>query len=71
MQRLKTEFAQALQESGRDPNLQMMSSNDFKAMILDRHYQLILSDEERQALTTVLGDEFSDKLKPLSLHSFS
>lgn len=42
-----------------------MTGYEFKTYILDRYYTSILSDDERFAISVTLGNEFSEKIKPL------
>ena len=70
--RIRQEFIQASFEIGRDQNtiacknkilslltyLSIVTGIEFKTYILDKYYYLILSDDERQALSVTMAKEF-------------
>ena len=50
--------------------LNLVSGNDFKALVLDRHYSNILSENERQAIRQLLLVDFHDVVKYTQLTDY-
>ena len=69
LKKLKSEYAQALTELGRDANLQVLPSQDLKSALLDKHYHLLLTEEERSSIAQILSMESGDKVKPTTIMS--
>jgi hypothetical protein len=56
-------------ESGKDPKKEHndLTSTEFKLFVLDRHYSVFLSEEDKQAMCMVIQVELQDKIKFNSL----